>query len=97
MSEQLPEGVPEGINSHVRHIEQVAAETSASQSSLLRQLSELEAALQLVQKALPDKQFEEQLQRFEALQQRIQSVYDQLKTVEARTSKIQTYLTQPPK
>lgn len=42
----------------------------------------MSAALQLVQKALPDKQFEEQLQRFEALQQRIQSVYDQLKTVE---------------
>lgn len=94
MTATLPSDLVEGIDSHVRRIEQIAGETSASQSSLLKQLSELEQALCSVRRGLPSEDFISQLNKLTLLQQRLQSVLERLKVVEARTSRIQAHLSQ---
>ena len=89
---------------------QVAGETSASQSSLLKQLSELEqgmkgahclcmfaaygvssllvkgfvpAVLHSIRTSLPSQHFVAQLDKIRVLQQRLQSVLERLRVVEA--------------
>lgn len=94
MSEHLPKSLQDGIISHVRHIEQVASETSASQSSLLKLLSNLETALHDVRNSLPDEDFLAQLDRLKALQLRIQAVSDRLEVIEERTNRIQEHMLQ---
>ncbi|KAL0018042.1 hypothetical protein WJX77_012515 [Trebouxia sp. C0004] len=87
MARSLPSSVVDGIDSHIRNIEKerVAGETSASQASLLKQLSELEQALISVRSSLPSKEFVAQLDKLQSVQLRLQGVFDRLTTVEAST------------
>ncbi|KAL0055087.1 hypothetical protein WJX82_006875 [Trebouxia sp. C0006] len=87
----LPSSVIDGIDS-LRNIEKVAGETSASQASLLKQLSELEQALISVTSSLPSTEFVAQLDKLQSVQLRLQGVLNRLSIVEARTVKIQAYL-----
>ncbi|DBA76127.1 TPA: hypothetical protein ACH3X1_009869 [Trebouxia sp. C0004] len=94
MARSLPSSVVDGIDSHIRNIEKerVAGETSASQASLLKQLSELEQALISVRSSLPSKEFVAQLDKLQSVQLRLQGVFDRLTTVEASTVRIQAHL-----
>lgn len=94
MSEHLPKSLQDGITTHIRHIEQVASETSASQSSLLKLLSSLETALRDVKSSLPNEDFVAHVEKLRALQHRIQAVSDRLAIVEERTSRIQGHMLQ---
>ncbi|DBB15181.1 TPA: hypothetical protein ACH3X3_004185 [Trebouxia sp. C0006] len=91
MAGSLPSSVIDGIDS-LRNIEKVAGETSASQASLLKQLSELEQALISVTSSLPSTEFVAQLDKLQSVQLRLQGVLNRLSIVEARTVKIQAYL-----
>ncbi|DBA84269.1 hypothetical protein WJX79_002850 [Trebouxia sp. C0005] len=92
MAGSLPSSIVEGIDLHIRNIEKVAGETSASQASLLKQLSELEQALVSVKSSLPSTEFVTQLDKLQSVQLRLQGVLDRLSIVEARTNKIQAHL-----